>query len=136
MTKMLTLGLSLALTAGAFAQTPLKHDTYLELNGETQYLSVPSHPDFDIPAGRSYTYTFWVYGYRTFIYTDAPRIISRRDVGKVAPDSLNRSGYDLLALRTTSNNFLGASLVDAAGTASQAFDGWAQPPQAFSLRPC
>lgn len=134
MTKMLTLGLSLALTAGAFAQTPLKHDTYLELNGETQYLSVPSHPDFDVPASRSYTYTFWVYGYRTFIYTDAPRIISRRDVGKVVPDSLNRSGYDLLALRTTSNNFLGASLVDAAGTASQAFDGWAQAPKDIYLR--
>lgn len=134
MIKALTLGLTLALPLVAWSQTSLKHNSYLDLDGETQYLSVPSHPELDALAGKSYTYTMWIYGYRTLIYGDAPRILSRRDVGKSLSDSLNRSGYELMALRTTSNNFLGANLTDAAGTSKQAIEGWAAAPKDIHLR--
>lgn len=116
--------MGLWLNASSAMAQDLKHDSYLDLNGVNQYLSVPSHSDFDALAGKSYTYTFWLYGYNTYIYGDAQRIISRRDIGKKAVDSLNRSGYDIIALRNTSNTFVGANLVNAAGTATGGFEGW------------
>lgn len=134
MIKTLTLGLALALPLTAWSQTSLKHSSYVEFDGETQYLSVASHPDLDAVAGKSYTYTLWVYGYRTLIYGDAPRVLSRLDFGKKPIDSLNRSGYELMALRTTSNNFFGAHLTDAAGTSKQAIEGWGKTVEGIQLR--
>lgn len=135
MKQILTIGLGIALAWGtsAYAQCTLRHDTYLEFNGETQYLSVPSHKDFNVSLGKSYTYTFWMYGNRTWIYGDAFRVLSRRDVGKSA-DSLNRSGYDILALKTTSSNFLGASLPNGAGSYAQSLDGWATSREGTQVR--
>lgn len=134
MKRISILALGLGLTASLVAQTPLKHESYLEFDGEKQYLSVPSHTDFDVTAGKSYTYTFWMYGNRTMIYHDPQRIISRRDVSATQPDSLNRSGYDLFALRTTSGGFFGASLVNAAGKPTGGFEGWAASPKEAYLR--
>lgn len=125
MKRLLSLGLGLVLMTEASAQAPLKHDSYLELNGKMQYMSIPSHSDFDIKLGKSYTITYWMYGYSTFMNAETPHLVSRRDDGKNAPDSLNRSGYALLGLRSTQQYFFGASLPNAAGKFSQSYEGWA-----------
>lgn len=98
--------------------------TYMEFDGETQYLSVAPHPDFDIPLGQSYTIAFWMYGDRTLIYGDSQRIVSRRDVSR--RDADNNSGYEILGLRTTSNEFIGASMPDGAGGYIASINGWAK----------
>lgn len=102
--------------------------SYIELDGESQYLSIPAHPDFDIPLGRSYTITAWMYGQRTMIHGDAMRLVSRLDIGKTA-DSLNRSGYELMGLRTTSGNFIGINLPDGAGKFASSASGWLGTPK-------
>ncbi len=131
MKPILTLGLIAALALPALAQTTsptVMPRSYIELDGETQYLSVPAHPDFDIPLGRSYTISAWMYGQRTMIHGDAMRLVSRMDVGKTA-DSLNRSGYELMGLRTTSGNFVGLNLPDGAGKFASSANGWLPTPK-------
>lgn len=131
MKKILTLGLIATLALPVLAQTKsptIISRSYIELDGEKQYLSVPAHPDFDIPLGRSYTISAWMYGQRTMIYSDAMHLISRLDVGKTA-DSLNRSGYELMGLRTTSSNFIGLNLPDGAGKFASSANGWFAAPE-------
>ncbi len=131
MNRLLSLSLALGLTGSALAQQATSR-TYLELDGVSQYLSVPAHSDLDILPGQSYSIALWMWGERTMIYGDPMRLVSRADVGKA--DSLNKSGYELWALRTTTKSFLGASLPNGAGTFTSSLSGWGASPKEAYLR--
>lgn len=136
MKRISSLAIALGLATNLVAQTPLRHESYLDLNGEGQHLSVPGHSDFNIELGKSYTYSFWLYGYRTFIHGDAQRIFSRYEASQKAieHDVLNRSGYEVSALKTSSNGFIGANLYNAAGTTTTGTAGWLSAPKESYLR--
>lgn len=128
MKTFLTIGAAFVLLSTAIAQTA-ERTTYIELNGKTQYLSVDSHTDFDVALGQSYTFTFWLWGESSVIYRDPQRILSRCDTNHT-----NRSGYEILGLRTTYDSFIGASMPDGAGKFTNSVNGWASAPANTLLR--
>lgn len=119
------LGLTALSSPSTLAQS---RTNYIELDGKSQYISIASRPELDIPLGSSYTISWWMWGNRAFIYGEPMRILSRRDLGLT--DSLNRSGYEILGMRTMSDTFLGASLPDGAGRYTSSLDGWGAAPSA------
>lgn len=132
MKKLTTLlaGLGLACSS-VLAQAPIAHHSPLVLDGKEQYLAIPASPLLNMTLGNSYTYTFWMYADRTMIYGDAFRILSKRELNPKL-DSLNRSGYEISAFKTTSTRFISASLVNGAGT--DIVSSWAGSPQGAYLR--
>ena len=134
MKRVITTCIGLALSATSIlGQTDIKHNSYLELNGKNQCLRIPSSPQLNMLLGQSYTYTFWMSADRTMIYGDSFRILSKRDLSNKV-DSLNRSGYEIMAFRTTANNFLAASLPNGAGLYNQSIDAWGASPEGAYLR--
>ena len=126
------IGLALSVTS-MLGQTEIKHNSYLELNGKNQCLRISTSPQLNMLLGQSYTYTFWMSADRTMIYGDSFRILSKRDLSNKV-DSLNRSGYEIMAFRTTANNFLAASLPNGAGLYNQSIDAWGASPEGAYLR--
>lgn len=127
-----TLLACLALASTSLAAQQLRHSSPLELDGIGQHLSVPSHEDFDILADDSYTISLWFNANRTYFWGPTQRVVARRLNSR--SDSLDRSGYDVMALRNTAANFFGATLTDLKGSAKQAFDGWAPAAQKSEMR--
>lgn len=107
MKRKIFLGLALALFTLPSLEAQHKR-TYIELDGERQYLSVPAHTDFDMSREGSYTISYWFWGARTQAYTSGQRILSRASFA--VANEYPRFGYELLALRNTQSNFSGYSL--------------------------
>lgn len=122
--SLIALALGIGLCTSAQAQS---RQSYIELDGSSQYLRIEPNAAFDIPLGQSYTITFWMWGQRAFIYGEPMRILSRRDLGK--QDSINYSGYEVTALQTTLKGFLGANLPDGSGRYTSSIEGWGDAPQ-------
>lgn len=128
-TFLVSLALSSALAATA---SDVKHRSIIELDGTKQYLSVPAHSDFDVAPNESYTISLWFNSNRTYFWGPTQRVVGRRLNTK--RDSIDRSGYDLMVLRNTAKNFVGATLSDRQGSAKNAFDGWAPSAEKSEMR--
>ena len=63
---------------------------YLTFNGTDQYMVIPHHEDFNIPANQSFTVTGWV---RNETYTNFPRYVCKRDMS-VQNAGSERTGYE------------------------------------------
>ncbi|MCR4849453.1 MAG: exo-alpha-sialidase [Bacteroidales bacterium] len=63
---------------------------YITFNGTDQYMRIPHHEDFNIPANQSFTLTGWV---RNETYTTSPRYVCKRDMAAQSAGN-ERTGYE------------------------------------------
>lgn len=132
MTKTILLA-GLALALGATSLTAQTKRTYIEFDGEQQYLLVPSHDGLNISRDDSYTISYWIWGARAQGYTSGQRILSRLSIDKATGKA--HQGYELMGLRNTNNHFAGYSFIQRPDEkTNHSVSAWASPRSNTTIR--
>lgn len=106
---------------GLSAQTSVRN-SFIELNGKGQYLSVPASPLLDIEAGQDRSISFWVWGETAEAYASGEYIISK--LSQQAENGSDQSGYEVYGYNNVARNFIGYNLSSADGVAANSVRTW------------
>lgn len=92
----------------------------LVLNGTDQYMSIPSHADFNITTEQNFSITCWVKIAHWQPTASAQRFIAKRDMGITSGD---KSGYELWG-GVSGAQFYANNAPGTAGTHDNSMSGW------------
>lgn len=112
------------LTIGSLCAQSTVHSSFIELNGQGQYLSVPASPLLDIEAGQDRSISFWVWGETAEAYASGEFILSK--LSQQATDAKDRSGYEIYGYNNVAKNFMGYHLSSADGTPANTVRTWVE----------
>lgn len=101
-----------------------RHSKAITFNGEYQHVRIPHSDDFNIPANRSYTITFWFNPSKIVPNPNFQRIICKRDLFANVMENTDRTGYEFWGLGGTDKEYIALNTPNAQGNHNNSLSVW------------